>query len=107
MGKIPLFSISHLQIVSYFWYQATIEAKPLTFLYFNWMVKECVKPKKFKFQTFIFFNVNPSIMMSACKLSLCDSSSDPFNNRIRRILGVRSLLNGVVDVEYKLRGPCM
>ena len=60
---IPLFSISRLLIASYFWYQTTIETEPLTFLHFNWMIKEYARSKKFKFQTFIFFTVNPRMGM--------------------------------------------
>ena len=54
VGKIPLFGISCPQTESYFWYQTAIKTKPLTFLHFNWMDKECARPKKSNFKLSFF-----------------------------------------------------
>ena len=61
IAKIPLFGISRLQTGSYFWYQTAIKTKPLTFLHFNCMVKECARPKKSNFKL-SFFSVNPTLI---------------------------------------------
>ena len=44
----------HIQTGSYFWYQTVIKTKPLTFLHFNWMVKECARPRKSNFKLSFF-----------------------------------------------------